>query len=222
VERRSNSRHVEARVEDVAKPTTLEGYASVYYDASEPATEYWLWDDMVERIMPGAFDRAVREDDVRALFNHDPSWILGRSTSSTLGLLLDAVGLRYTITVPDTSAGRDVVESVRRGDVSGSSFAFVPIRTTWIEETRGEGDQRRTIWIRQIEEVQLYDVGPVTYPAYDGSTASARSRSGRILSRDESAELAALESERERFQCLRSGDDVSSGRSSRERSLGLL
>jgi uncharacterized protein len=150
----------------------ISGYAAVYYDSADPGTEYRLWEDLVERIRPGAFDRAVREDDVRALFNHDSSLILGRSTSKTLRLSLDSRGLRYEIDPPDTQVGRDLVANLERGDVSGSSFAFMPTKTTWQELRDSTG---KTTYVRWIDEVELFDVGPVTYPAYSSTEAGLRS-----------------------------------------------
>jgi uncharacterized protein len=151
---------------------TISGYGAVFYDADDTGTEYRLWEDVVERIMPGAFDRAMKEDDVRSLFNHDSNIVLGRTKSGTLRLSVDAVGLRYEIDAPDTQLVRDqVIAPLERGDVDGSSFMFVPTRTAWIEEAK-EG---RTLYIRQIEEVELSEVGPVTFPAYESSTSGVRS-----------------------------------------------
>ena len=86
------------------------GYAAVYYDGT-PGTEYKLWDGFIERIAPGAFDRALKEDDVRCFFNHDPNWVLGSTGAEppTLQLSSDIVGLRYQVQPPPTQAGRDVV-----------------------------------------------------------------------------------------------------------------
>ena len=153
-------------------PKRIEGYGAVYYDARDEGTEYWLWDDFVERILPGAFDRAIKEDDCRALFNHDVNQILGRNTSGTLTLSTDKVGLKYSIAVGDTQAARDVLTHCDRGDVSGSSFSFRPLKTVWREEDRDD----RSILIREIEEVELYDVGPVTFPAYASTSAGVRGR----------------------------------------------
>jgi uncharacterized protein len=143
------------------------GYASVFYREDDPGTEYALWDDLAERIMPGAFDRAMKEDDCRALVNHEPSALLGRTASGTLRLAIDQTGLRYEIDPPDTQAARDVMESIKRGDMTGSSFTFVARDVTW----REQGDRI----IREIRDVQLYDVGPVTFPAYGSTTAGLRS-----------------------------------------------
>jgi HK97 family phage prohead protease len=152
------------------KPVIV-GYASVFYDAADPGTEFRLWHDVVERIKPGAFDRAIRDDDVRALFNHDPNMILGRNGAGTLRLSVDSKGLRYEIDPPDTSAGRDVVEAIRRGDISGSSFGFTPDVSVFREE--GETT------IVERESVRLFDVSPVTFPAYEAATVGVRSAEDR-------------------------------------------
>lgn len=155
------------------------GYASVFFRADDPGTEYELWPAdqwgprVVERIMPTAFDRAAKEDDVRALFNHDTNVVLGRSGAGTLRLSVDSVGLRYEIDPPDTQAARDLIQSLRRGDVSGSSFGFLP-RNTAHREIKAEGDKPGLI-VLERHDVQLFDVGPVTFPAYEGSTSGVRS-----------------------------------------------
>lgn len=150
-----------------AGASRIVGYGAVFYDGTD-GTEYRLWSDLVERIMPGAFDRAIREDDVRGLFNHDANFVLGRTKSGTMALSVDSKGLRYDIDMPDTQSGKDVLESVRRGDVTGSSFSFIPTTVTWRTE--------KGVDIREINEVQLFDVGPVAFPAYESTTAEARSR----------------------------------------------
>ncbi|HEX4612079.1 MAG TPA: HK97 family phage prohead protease [Urbifossiella sp.] len=149
------------------KPSTITGYAAVFYDPSDPGTEYRLYDDLVERIMPGAFDRALREDDVRGLFNHDDNLILGRTAAGTMRLSVDRRGLKYEIDPPDTTTARDLLESLRRGDVSGSSFAFKPKDTSTriVDGT----------YILERNAVYLFDVGPVCFPAYTGTEAGVRS-----------------------------------------------
>lgn len=146
----------------------IRGIASVYYDGT-PKTEYKLWADTVERIMPGAFEKALARDDVRALFNHDANFVLGR-TPKTLTLTDSPEGLRYEIEPANTSVARDVAEHIRRGDVSGSSFAFIVTDEDWRKEDGAV--------IREIRGVELFDVGPVTYPAYEATTAGVRSVDG--------------------------------------------
>ncbi len=144
------------------------GYAAVFHRADEAGTEYALWGDTVERIANGAFSDALsRPDDVRGLFNHDADHLLGRSTAKTLRMSEDDKGLRYEIDLPDTQTGRDVATSIERGDLTGSSFAFIPEIVEW------SSDEERDI--RTIKSVRLFDVGPVTYPAYEATSTSLRS-----------------------------------------------
>ena len=131
-----------------------------------------MTDRIVERIYPGAFTKALENDDVRALFNHNSDMPLGRNKAGTLRLSVDDYGLRYEIDMQDTQVGRDVGFSVNRGDVTGSSFAFDVAEETW---KRSEGMD-----IRELRELNLYDVGPVTYPAYEATTTSIRSVAERL------------------------------------------
>lgn len=152
------------------KDARIEGHAAIYFDPADPqGTQYRLWEDYYERIMPGAFDDAIRNDDVRCLFNHDVNQVLGRSKSGTLTLSVDSRGLRYACDCPDTSVGRDVATMIERGDVSGSSFGFLPVETQYREE---DG-----VWYRELLKVQLFDVSPVTFPAYHGTTTEIARRS---------------------------------------------
>jgi HK97 family phage prohead protease len=126
-----------------------------------------------ERIAKGAFSNAIKSDDVRALFNHDPNYLLGRSGNKTLWLTADNIGLRYEATPPKTQSAADVRELIRTGYVSGSSFAFTvgPDDDTWDDSELSKGK----LPLRTINRVRkLLDVSPVTYPAYDGTDADAR------------------------------------------------
>jgi hypothetical protein len=159
----------------------IEGYAAVFNE------EYVLWDGpsyrVVEIVKPGTFTRALKEkQDVRCLFNHDPNHLLGRSAAGTLRMKQDDKGLTFANDMPDTQLGRDVRTSVDRGDLDGCSFAFNVTKQTWREET----DNGKTTSTREIEDVDLYDVGPVTYPAYTGTSVGARSEEmrSRVLSID--------------------------------------
>lgn len=142
------------------------GYGAVFYREGDPTTEYQLGDNMFERIMPGAFSKAINGD-IRSLFNHDPNIVLGRTTAGTLKLSIDARGLIYESTPPDTQLVRDqVLSPIQRQEVTGSSFMFYPSDTSWREK---DG-----IYYREINEVELLEVGPVTFPAYEGSTTGVR------------------------------------------------
>lgn len=150
---------------------TISGYAAVYHREDNPGTQYELMPNYYERIQPGAFTRALNEgDDVRALFNHDASAVLGRSKSGTLRLSADKVGLKYEVDLPNTQLARDLAESVDRGDISGSSFAF----SVTPEGQKIERDKDGTTY-RNILETRLYDVSVVTYPAYEAATSGLRS-----------------------------------------------
>ena len=164
------------------KGKMITGYAAVFYRAANPGTQYELMSDMYERIDRSAFNRALSEkDDARALFNHDPNFLLGRASAGTLRLSVDDIGLRYENDLPDTQVGRDLATSIERGDLTGSSFGFRVKSQTWTEE---EGRD-----IRTINEVELFDVGPVTYPAYDATTTGLRSE-----------ELAEVRSKRDEWK----------------------
>lgn len=150
---------------------SIVGYAAVFYRADDPGTEFTLWPGATERIMPGAFD-SFRTDDVRALFNHEKSQVLGRQKAGTLRLEVDQHGLRYEITPNDSRIYRDVVGMLERGDVDGSSFQFFVKDDEW--RSLDNGDE-----VRELRSVQLLDVGPVTFPAYEASNSEAASAEAR-------------------------------------------
>lgn len=167
IERRFNSHaaKVEARA-DGGK--SISGYAAVFYDPADPGTEYELWQNVFERIDPQAFARAIAEKhDCRGLFNHDANQILGRVAAGTCRLSVDARGLKYEIDCPDTQQAKDLCASIERGDVTGSSFSFIARKRTWMDDGERE--------ISIIGDVDLFDVGPVTFPAYESTTSTVRS-----------------------------------------------
>lgn len=172
---------------------TLRGYAAKFNVLSDSLGGFR------EQIMPGAF-ADVLQDDVRALFNHDPNHILGRSTAGTLRISQDDVGLYYEVDLPDTQLARDLAVSVDRGDVSQSSFCFCVAQKgdSWDENDEG-------VVIRTISKYRrLYDVSPVTYPAYPDATVGMRSleawKKGR--SNELEARNALKANERRRFLVL--------------------
>jgi HK97 family phage prohead protease len=156
---------VQARGGGADQVRVIRGYAAVFYDGT-PDTEFRLARDLVERIRPGAFDRALDgTDDVVALFNHDPNLVLGRQSAGTLQLRADGRGIPYTITPPRTSVADDLVENLRLRNVTGSSFSFLPTKETWAR------DNARGLDVREILEVETFDVGPVTFAAYKATEA---------------------------------------------------
>ena len=135
----------------------IEGYAAKY----ETETNIGPF---MESISRGAFDN-VLENDVRALINHDPSLVIGRVSAGTLELTSDDVGLKYRVKLGNQQYATDLYESIQRGDISQSSFAFTIKDQTWSEDRSS----------RKVNEVaQLLDVSPVTYPAYKEATVVAR------------------------------------------------
>jgi HK97 family phage prohead protease len=132
----------------------------------------------VEVIEPGAFDhlidgrRSTAAEDVVALWNHDAGQLLGRTSAKTLRLWSDARGLWYEVDpIPNTTLGRDLIEHLKLGNIRGSSFAF-----TVDEQDHGYSQDADGTNVRTIRRVSgLYDVSPVTTPAYPDTTAAVRS-----------------------------------------------
>ena len=151
----------------------LIGYAATYNSWSKNLGGFR------EQIAPGAFTRSLNaKADVKALFNHDPSAVLGRTKSGTLKLSTDSKGLCFRCDLDKTSqAHRDLWASVKRGDVDECSFSFtVPAGgDDWTEGTDPETNARCSF--RTLKNVDLMDVSVVTYPAYNETSAGARSKS---------------------------------------------
>jgi HK97 family phage prohead protease len=171
LERRIVSRPLRADTREERR--TIEGYAAL--TDTETVIDLGFF-GFREMIAPGAFREAITTSDVRALFNHDPNFVLGRNTSGTLRLSEDDEGLRYVVDLPETRTADEVLTLIKRGDVSGSSFAFR------VDEKDDEWDESEVakgkLPLRIIHRVsELYDVSPVTYPAYPDTSVSARATS---------------------------------------------
>lgn len=149
----------ELRVMD-GKTPKLAGYAAVFDSLSED-----LW-GMREKIDKGAFANTIKTDDVRMLWNHDPNYILARNKSGTLKLWEDDKGLAFEAIPPDTQFAKDLIKSIKRGDVSQNSFGFTVKRHEWDEDKQ----------VRTLKEVRLYDVSPVVFPAYPQTEIYVRSK----------------------------------------------
>lgn len=167
---------IQTRAEgDEGAAPKIGGYAAVFNRLSEPIADF-LGYEFKEEIAPGAFAKTLKEADVRALWNHDANYVLGRNKSGTLSLREDDHGLAFDVTPPDTTWARDLMESMKRGDVTQCSFAFRVIKDKWTSERDKETGKRTDI--RTLLEVRLYDVSVVTYPAYSDTDASVRSLAG--------------------------------------------
>ncbi|MFJ8261415.1 HK97 family phage prohead protease [Rummeliibacillus sp. NPDC094406] len=139
--------------------SVIGGYAAVFNSPTDIGGYF------IEEIAQGAFSRAISENgDIRALFNHDWNNVLGRTKSGTLQLSEDDRGLKFEVTLPNTSLGRDLKESMLRGDINQCSFGFIPTEEKWdynVEPAK-----------RTILEVELFEISVVSIPAYEDTEAS--------------------------------------------------
>ena len=152
-------------VRSAADKPMLRGHAAVFGQLSDDLGGFR------EQIAPGAFADAIDTDDVRALFNHDPNFVLGRNRSKTLRMKEDSRGLAIECDMPDTQTIRDLVQApIERGDVSHMSFGFSvkPGGQDWAKDDEGRN-------IRTLKNLRLFDVSAVTFPAYPQTDVGMRS-----------------------------------------------
>lgn len=152
---------VETRKDGDNEIRVLAGYAAKFDSLSENLGGFR------EKIDAGAFAGSLGGD-IRALWNHNSDHVLGRSTAGTLRLNEDETGLKIEIDMPDTDAARAMTASVERGDVSQMSFGFRVVADDWNEDEEGRV-------VRTLREVDLFEVSPVTFPAYPDTSIAARS-----------------------------------------------
>jgi len=165
VERRTVTDGLEVRSMDGGKKK-IKGYALKW---SQRYNMGWFTEEIHRDALKGA-----DLGDVRALFNHDPNAVLGRTTAGTLRLSEDETGLSYEIDLPDTQLGRDLAASIERGDISQSSWGFtlrVDDNSTGDEWQRDGGKDHRVI--KSVR--QVWDVSPVTFPANPNTDVARRS-----------------------------------------------
>lgn len=164
IERRTYTVDSFALEERAAGVILMRGHAAVFNELSQDLGGFR------EQIAPGAFTEALQRDDIRALFNHDANFVLGRNRSGTLKLVEDTRGLAIEIEPPDTQFARDLITSMKRGDITQMSFAFqvMPNGQDWAKDEEGRV-------IRTLKKLRLFDVSPVTYPAYTGTDIALRS-----------------------------------------------
>ncbi|HUW33068.1 MAG TPA: HK97 family phage prohead protease, partial [Planctomycetota bacterium] len=159
VERRYST-NVEVRLagEEDAESNAITGYAAVFNAWSEDLGFF------KEKIAKGAFAKSILENDIRALINHDPNLIIGRTRNKTLKLWEDDKGLGFEVELPDTTYAKDLRESIKRKDITQNSFGFSTVQDQWSPDGK-----RRTLL-----EARLYDVSPVTFPAYKQTNVKMR------------------------------------------------
>jgi HK97 family phage prohead protease len=180
---------IERRVFDVAElrltseedMRTIRGYAAVFDSMSQPIYGFR------EVIRKGAFRKTLRESDIRALWNHDPNFVLGRKSARTLRLDEDEKGLLTRIFPPSTTWASDLMMSIERGDVSQMSFGFQMVKDQWLQPGQ-DG-----LPVRELLEVRLFDVSPVTFPAYQQTEVHVRSLMDSVLTRIERGGVSADE-----------------------------
>ena len=177
----------ELRAADESDGMTLNGYAARFNSRSEDM-------GFRETIEPGAFARSLKaRNDIKALFNHDSSMVLGSTRAGTLVLSEDDRGLADTIALPDTSTGRDTAVSVRRGDISAQSFGFSVVKDEW----NNDYSERRLL------EVRLHEVSIVAFPAYRATSVNVRAIARLAKRTEQDAETLA-----DAMQALERGDEL--------------
>ena len=150
------------RQEEAPDEMLIEGYFALYESETE------LFEGVHEIISRGAFDKTLNND-IRALWNHNTQYVLGRNKSGSLELKTDDKGLFASIRLPNTQYARDLYELVKRGDVDQCSFGF-NITGENVEELASGGYRWR------INEADLHEVSVVTFPAYENTSVQARSK----------------------------------------------
>ncbi len=151
---------MEVRVLDDNGTPKIAGHAAVFNQLSEDLGGFR------EMVDPGVFGD-LSQLDVRSLYNHDENYVIARTKNGTLKLSTDDAGLAYEAVPPDTTWARDLLVTLGREDVDQSSFGFRTLRDKW--ETTPDGD------IRTLLSVELWDVSPVTFPAYPQTDSQVRS-----------------------------------------------
>ena len=161
---------------DSGKMPTLTGYFIRFNEATE--IDSLFEGRFIERIAPGAAKKTLKEnrDSIKILYNHghDPS--IGEKPLAKPTLEEDEEGVRYEGELFDTSYNRDLVPALEAGQL-GASFKFRVVKETFDEEPDPSDENPEGLPERTIEELKLYEGGPVTFPAYEGSSAGVRSRS---------------------------------------------
>ena len=163
----------ELRVDNSDSPL-IEGHAAVFDQWSEALGGMFPFKEKVSR---GAFKESIKKDDIRALFNHDPNYVLGRNKAGTLELEEDDIGLKVTILPPETTWAKDLVECIRRGDISQMSIGFIVEEDKWSTE--------KGVDTRELIKVKLFDVSPVTFPAYTQTDVGVRAMESYSCYKDE-------------------------------------
>lgn len=164
---------LEIRAATDDQPRQIIGHPIVYNRWSEDLGGFR------ERVMPGAVRKTIAEADIRALFNHDPNFILGRNKSGTLRLIDEPSKLRMELTPPDNDTiNHLVISPMERKDLTQMSFGFRAVADEWREPATAI--KKDGLWERDLLELKLFDVSPVTFPAYTQTDVHVRSLLGEL------------------------------------------
>lgn len=188
-ERETRTAHGTIEVREESDGMVFEGYAAVFNSPSEPLP-------FIEKIERGAFSRSLRSrNDIKLLWNHDTSQVLGSTRAKTLTLVEDDRGLKVRGVLPNTTAGRDAAELLRRGDVDAMSFGFTTIRDAW----NAEGTERT------LKAVRLHEVSIVAFPAYTGTAGTTSVRNLEKVAERAQVDADALSAALEKVEA---GEDI--------------
>jgi HK97 family phage prohead protease len=186
--------HADLELRETPEGMRLEGYAARFNEFSEPLP-------FREKIAPGAFKRSLQSrNDVKLLWNHDSSTVLGSTRAGTLRLTEDEYGLRVSAELPDTQAGRDAKVLIQRRDVTAFSFGFTVPKggDTW----SADGSERT------LNSVRLFEVSTgVAFPAYPTTDGTATVRGLARVAQRAQVDVDALA---DAVLKIENGEDISS------------
>jgi len=156
---------IETRQDGDGQPHRAIGYGVVYGRETE------IFPGLIESVRAGAFEKALADNrEIKAFFNHDPSMVLATTRSDpALKITDNKTGVKYDAPIPPTTYGSDLIVNLERGNVRGSSFSFIVSKQgdVWTE--------KKGVLYREIIEADLLELGPVTNPAYEQTSAALRS-----------------------------------------------
>ena len=152
---------------------SVSGYAIVFDSPSVDLGGF------TERCSPTCLNRTLSGDpDVLCLRDHKQELLLGRTKAGTLKLNTDETGLRFQCNLPNTTTANDLSESLRRGDIDSCSFGFSVAKDTWTRDAKGKD-------VRTLDDISLFEISVVSFPAYGASSASLRTAPAEVRSRIE-------------------------------------
>jgi len=159
---------MQAEIRADSDKKVIQGYAARFNSLSE-----LLYGQFKEVIRPGAFSQSLQNNDIRALFEHNSAYVLGRNKAGTLKLSEDEQGLAVEIEPPQTAWAKDLIQSIERGDINQMSFGFRVNADKWT--------QKGSEYIRELTEIDLFEVSVVTFPAYTETSISIAKRNIEAL-----------------------------------------